>query len=159
MFFFFCFCTWMNVSCLSVLALLFAHCVDRSQRSRNTSRDLVQWECHGHSKMNLAGLVLVCKEVNNLQRPSVCLIQVSGKWDLVLLFDICWNTFLFFYVFFLEQLFATQLSTKEQNCMLVVTSVEGSEVRLLLVCWLHGYFELGFQHWPVLFFDRLVDDE
>ena len=79
----------MNVSCLSVLALLFAHCVDCSQRNRSTSSGLVQWEWHGHSKMNLARLLLVCKEVNNLQRPSVCLIQVSGKWDLVLLFDIC----------------------------------------------------------------------
>ena len=79
----------LNVSCLRVLALLFAHCVDCSQRSRSTSRGLVQRECHGNSKMNLAGLLLVCNEVNNLQRPSVCLIQVNGKWDLVLLFDIC----------------------------------------------------------------------
>ena len=68
----------------------------------------------------------------------------NGTWYFCLTF--AETHFYFFYVFFLEQLFATQLSTKEQNCMLVVTSVEGSEVRLLLVCWLHGYFEHGFQH-------------
>ena len=90
-------------------------------------------------QQNESGWLITCLQRSEqfAKTFSVLLIQVNGTWDFCLTFAD------FFYLFFKNS--CLLLSCLQKNKTVHVTSVEGSEVRLLPVCWLHGYLELGFQ--------------